>query len=205
MLKTNYIRKSCRVVANRITVDGKLRFEAKDVDFAEFAKQGFKAENASYPKFHKMDALSKLGLLATEYLLQGEDTEGLALVLANRSGSLDTDIRHQETIQEEANFFPSPATFVYTLANICAGEISIRHGLQTENAFFVADQFPVAYISSYTDYLLASEKAKRVLCGWVEFFQEKYEAVLYIVDREGDEVHHIENIARLFTAHNNVV
>lgn len=201
----NYIQKSCSVVANRIVVNGQLCFASEDVNFSEFAKQAFKKHNANYPKFYKMDALSRLGMLAAEYLLAGEDTDGLGLVLANKSGSLDTDIRHQETIRDEGNFFPSPATFVYTLANICAGEISIRHGLQTENAFFVSEQYPVETISAYADYLLASKKAKKVLCGWVEFFQEKYEAVLYIVAEQGEQPHISENIEQLFTTKNSVV
>lgn len=186
-------------------LDGQICFEAVRTDFAEFAKQAFKARNSSYSKFHKMDALSRLGMLAAEYILSDEDTDDLALVLANRSGSLDTDMRHHETIKEESNFYPSPATFVYTLANICGGEISIRHGLQTENIFFVSEHYPVDTISVYADYLLASKKAKRVLCGWIEFFQEKYEAVLYIVAQHGEKPHVKENIQGLFTAEDDIV
>lgn len=198
MIEKSFIHKSVAVRSNSIFVDGKACFSGDGLPFADFAKVAFRELNAAYPKFYKMDALSKLTLLAAEYLLEGEDTEGLALVLANRSGSLDTDIRHQESIQDEANFFPSPATFVYTLANICAGELSIRHTLQTENAFFVAEQYPAKTISAYADYLLLSHKAKRVLCGWVEFFQGNYEAVLYIVSSTGEMTHTVPNIEILF-------
>lgn len=192
------MHKYCVVAKQRIVVDAQEQFVSTEDGFSAFAKEAFKQRNAAYPKFFKMDSLSKLATLAAEYILDGEPTDGLALVLVNKSGSLDTDVKHQESIQDSDHFFPSPATFVYTLANICAGEISIRHQLQTENIFFVADQFPVAMVSTYADYLLVSGKAKRVLCGWIDFFQEKYEAVLYIVSPEGEKQHTEENISALF-------
>ncbi|GHE40628.1 beta-ketoacyl-[acyl-carrier-protein] synthase family protein [Sphingobacterium griseoflavum] len=195
---TNYINKYCVVAKQRIIVDADLKFTWENGPSSDFFKEAFKHQYAAYPKFFKMDSLSKLAVLAAEYILEGESTDGLALVLINKSGSMDTDVKHQESIQDENNFFPSPATFVYTLANICGGEISIRHGLQTENVFFVADQYPVAMVSAYVDYLLSSGKANRVLCGWVEFYQEKYEAVLYIVSPEGEKRHTEENISFLF-------
>ncbi len=193
-----YIHKYCVVAKQRIVVDATEQFACTEDSFSAFAKEAFKEKNTAYPKFYKMDSLSKLATLAAEYILDRESTDGLALVLVNKSGSLDTDIKHQESIEDSDHFFPSPATFVYTLANICAGEISIRHRLQTENVFFVADQFPVEMVSTYADYLLVSGKAKRVLCGWIDFFQEKYEAVLYIVSPEGEKRHTKENISSLF-------
>jgi len=197
-MMVSYINKYCVVAKERVVVDAEEQFTSKDDSFSAFVKEAFKQRNSSYPKFFKMDSLSKLGMLAAEYTLAEESTDDLALVLVNKFGSLDTDVKHQESIQDGDHFFPSPATFVYTLANICAGEISIRHQLQTENIFFVADQFPVKVVSAYADYLLASGKAKRVLCGWIDFFQEKYEAVLYIVSPEGEKQHTEENIASLF-------
>ncbi|HLT88798.1 MAG TPA: hypothetical protein VKZ57_14505 [Sphingobacterium sp.] len=182
MLENPTIQKSCIIEQHRIVVDDKLIWSsATDVPFSDFAKGAFHRLDIDYPKFYKMDALSKLAFLAAEYILQGEDKGELALILANKSGSLDTDIKHQESIQDTENYYPRPATFVYTLSNICAGEIAIRHGLQTEQAFFIAEEFPEETIFAYTDYLLQSDKAKRVLCGWVEYFQEEYRAVLYLV------------------------
>lgn len=181
MLEKTNIQKSCTIAQHRIVVDDKLVWSsATDVPFSDFAKGAFRHLDIDYPKFYKMDALSKLAFLAAEYILQGEDKDELALVLANKSGSLDTDVKHQESIQDTDSYYPRPATFVYTLSNICAGEICIRHGLQTENAFFIAEEFPEETITAYADYLLQSNKAKRVLCGWVEYFQEEYSAFLYI-------------------------
>ena len=181
MLEKINVQKTCIIEGHQIVVDDKLVWSgAGALPFSDFAKEAFLQLKIDYPKFYKMDALSKLAFLAAEYILQGEDTDELALVLANKSASLDTDVKHQESIQDADHFYPRPATFVYTLANICAGEIGIRHGLQTENVFFVADEFPTETVYSYVDYLLKSGKAKRVLCGWVEYFQEEYRALLYI-------------------------
>lgn len=181
MLKKAAIQKSCTIAQHRIIVDNKMLWSgASDIPFSDFAKGAFHHLDIDYPKFYKMDALSKLAFLAAEYILRDEDKDELALVLANKSGSLDTDLKHQESIQDVEHFYPRPATFVYTLSNICAGEICIRHGLQTENAFFIAEEFPRDTLFAYADYLLQSGKAKRVLCGWVEYFQEDYRALLYI-------------------------
>ena len=82
-----------------------------------------------YPKFFKMDSLCKLGFIGSELLLKGinaEEKENAAIILFNRNGSLITDRNYQKTITDD-NYFPSPALFVYTLANIVTGEIAIRN------------------------------------------------------------------------------
>ena len=198
MEKHYYIAKTCIIENQSIAIDGRLVFSAAEADFSSFSKAAFKNCDSSYPKFYKMDALSKLAFLAAEYLLQDVDSKGTALLLANRSGSMDTDVAHQKSIQNVEDFYPSPATFVYTLANICAGEISIRHQLQTENAFFIAENYDSNMMLTYSNYLLQSGRAAKVLCGWVEFFDENYKAVLYLVDPNVDRLHTVEEINKLF-------
>ena len=141
--------------------------------------------SGQYQKFHKMDLLSKLGWLATEVLLQDmpldryapEDT---ALVFANRSASLDTDEKYYDTVQDIA----SPALFVYTLANIVAGEISIRHKLKGESAFFITASFDIPFITSYVEQLLDANAAQACICGWIEQYHDSFEAVLFLVEKE---------------------
>lgn len=156
-------------------------FESPAANFSDFAKEAYKSLELGYPKFHKMDNLSKLAFLASEMILKDEDHSRTALVFANRSSSLDTDFRYQQSINSEENYFPSPAVFVYTLPNICVGEISIRHRMQTENAFFVLDEFDEEFLSTYSAQILHSGKADRVLCGWVELYQESYKAFVYLL------------------------
>ena len=182
MRKETAIQKYCTIEGGRVVVDGEeLLVCEPQLAFSEFAKSAFLHLGVAYPKFYKMDALSKLAFLGAEYILQGENKEDIALLLSSRSGSLDTDIKHQASIQDAEHFYPRPATFVYTLPNICAGEICIRHGLQTEHAFFMDEEFPQETVFAYADYLLQSGKAKNVLCGWVEYAEKGYNTSLYIL------------------------
>src|SRR5512138_3805161 len=131
----------CSIKNDSVMVDGLLRqFEENFVTFADFIKSLYKKEGINYPKFFKMDGLSKLGFLTAELLLKrrtmdryGDDRVGL--ILSNSASSLDTDIAHSGTISERSNYFPSPSVFVYTLPNIMNGEICIRHKFKGENIF----------------------------------------------------------------------
>ena len=128
-----------------------------------------------------MDELSKLAFLGAEIILKNEENKDTALVFANRSSSLDTDFKYQQTINSAEEYFPSPAVFVYTLPNICIGEIAIKHQLQTENVFFVLDEFDEDFVNSYAEQILVSQKAEKVLCGWVELFQNSYKGFVYLL------------------------
>jgi len=151
-----------------------------------------------HSKFFKMDNLSKLAFMASEILLKDETEKDMALVISNRASSLDTDRKHQTSISESGNGYASPAVFVYTLPNICMGEISIRHGLYSENAFFVFDSFTPDVLFDYSEHLISEEKAKKALCGWVDFDNGKYDAFLYIVANSGTFVHSISEITRIY-------
>ena len=122
----------------KIVKDGTVVFESAETSLAGFLAEAYQQLGEKYPKFYKMDHLSKLGWLGTEYLLSGAfnkahyQPEEIGLVLSNANSSLDADIRYLESVKEMA----SPALFVYTLPNIVIGEISIRHNFKGENAFF---------------------------------------------------------------------
>ncbi len=171
----------CTIENSKIILNNEIIFESQTENFSDFAKEAYKSLELSYPKFHKMDNLSKLAFLASEMILKNEDHNKTALVFANKSSSLDTDFKYQESINSQDNYFPSPAIFVYTLPNICIGEISIKHKMQTENAFFVLDEFDEDFLNTYAKQILDSGKAEKVLCGWVELYQESYKAFVYLL------------------------
>ena len=176
-----------------------LVFESGEADFNVFAKATYKNLQLEYPKFFKMDGLSKLAFLASEFLLSDKnEADNIALLFANKSASLDTDLKHQESIQDKDNFFPSPAIFVYTLANICIGEVSIRHRLKSESAFFCSENYQSEFMFNYANYLLQNQKADKVLCGWAEFLNNEYQAVFYLVEKQGTKEHTIKEIENLF-------
>jgi hypothetical protein len=171
----------CTIENSKIIVNQQIIFESLAGNFSDFAKEAYKNLGFTYPKFHKMDNLSKMAFLASEMILKNEDHSRTAIVFANTSSSLDTDSKYQESINSQENYFPSPAVFVYTLPNICVGEISIRHKMQTENAFFVLDEFDENFLNLYAAQILQSGKADKVLCGWVELYQESYNAFVYLL------------------------
>ena len=130
--------------------------------------------------------------------INGEKENNIALVFSNKASSLDTDRKHQESIQNKAQYFPSPAIFVYTLPNICIGEISIKYKLHSENSFFIFDNFNAEHLLAYSNSLMSTHKADQVLCGWVEFDDNNYEAFLYLVSKQGDIKHSKQNIIKLY-------
>lgn len=166
---------------SKIILNQEVIFETQTEHFTDFAKEAYKSLQLNYPKFHKMDNLSKLAFLASEMILKNDDHSKTALVFANKSSSLDTDFKYQDSINSEENYFPSPAVFVYTLPNICVGEISIKHKMQTENAFFILDEFNEKFLNNYAEQILQSGKAEKVLVGWVELYQESYKAFVYLL------------------------
>jgi hypothetical protein len=187
--KKTYIKATCTIQKNEIILNGNSVFNLEPTNFSDFAKKTYQHFEINYPKFFKMDNLSKLAFLAAELLLKSEISEeqenNIALVFANKSSSLDTDLKYQNSIVDSENYFPSPAVFVYTLPNICIGEISIKHQLKSENTFFIFDRFDSEFMTNYSNLLLNTNKAEKVLCGWVEYYNEEYKAFLYIVDKEG--------------------
>lgn len=194
-----YISSYVTITNHQVTLDGELVFQSAETSLGAFLKEAVKSLHVDYPKFYKMDNLSKLAFTAAEYLLLNKQyDENTAVILANRSGSLDTDVKYWASIRDASNYYPSPAVFVYTLANICIGELCIRHRFFSENAFFVDEKYDCLTQKNYAEYLLLSGKANRVMSGWVEVFEENYKAVLYTVEKSGKLPHTIEQIDQLF-------
>lgn len=193
-----YIQSFCKIQNNEIILNGTSIFKLEPTAFSDFSKQGYQNFEMNYPKFFKMDNLSKLAFLGAELLLKSETNNekenNTALLFANNSSSLDTDMKYQNSISDPENYFPSPAVFVYTLPNICLGEISIRHQLKSENSFFIFETFNPAFMVNYAKALLDLNKADKVLCGWTEYYDEEYKAFLYLVAKEGDLEHKIETL-----------
>ncbi len=198
MENKTYIHSFCTIQHNQIVLNGESIFKTETTDFNDFSKKAYQNFEINYPKFFKMDNLSKLAFLGSELLLKTVIDplieNNIALLFANKSSSLDTDVKYQESISDPESYFPSPAVFVYTLPNICLGEISIKHQLKSENSFFIFDAFNSEFMMNYANILLNTKKADKVLCGWVEYFNEEYKAFLYLVIDEGKIEHNKKEI-----------
>lgn len=200
--ETYYISSFCHIKNNQIRLNGEPVFSSEGA-LSDFLKAAYKEQKVNYPKFFKMDTLSKLAFMAAEVVfayeqIQADLENDIALVFANRASSLDTDRKHQSTIDDEDNYFPSPAIFVYTLPNICLGEISIKYKLYSENSFFIFNQFSEFHFWHYAQCLLKEKKADSVLCGWVNVDEGAYEAFVYLVTKEGVQQHTEEQINTLY-------
>jgi hypothetical protein len=180
---TLYISSSCKIDSCHVFKNADLLLEGKigGTDWLLFVYKYF---GFDYPKFYRMDSLSKLGWLATELLLgdgytKSYSSQDVGIVLANKSSSLDTDIKYFESVKTIA----SPALFVYTLPNIVMGEISIRHRLKGDSALFVSDHFDIGFIREYVQDLFVEGSVESCICGWLEFFGNDIEADLYLVEK----------------------
>ncbi|WP_410006331.1 3-oxoacyl-ACP synthase [Aequorivita nionensis] len=208
MTETFHIKSYCHIKNQIVSLNGNVLFSEVPItigteDFSTFIKNAYKFLKTDYSKFFKMDNLSKLAFLAADVLLKKEnlneeEENNIALIFSNKASSLDTDRKHQAAIENDAEYFPSPAVFVYTLPNICLGEISIKHRLYSENSFFIFDRFNAEHLQLYANSLLRSGKAEKVLCGWVDLDENSYDAFLYLVEKEGEIEHKTEEITRLY-------
>jgi len=186
LARENYITSSCSISNSFVNKDGNKAFENQGTDISTFLLSIYQHFHFNYPKFYKMDNLSKLGWLVAEILLKEEfkkanyQPEEVGVVLANSNSSLDNDLKYADTIKE----FPSPAVFVYTLPNIVIGEICIRHKFKGEHAFFIQDGFDAAFIAQQVNYLLDNNILQACICGWVEVLEQDYKAVLFLVEKK---------------------
>lgn len=129
-----------------------------------------------YPKFFKMDLLSRVGFVASELLLQQEQAERFvprddrAVILAGRLGSINNDRAYEDTIRPD-NYFPSPSLFVYTLPNIVTGEIAIRNKYLGETMYYaLANETQLEPLIAAT----LSDKITSVLGGWIEAIDSEH-------------------------------
>ena len=176
------------ITPNSVTVNGK-ELSHKETGAAMLTEL-YRTHIGDYPKFFKMDTLSKLGFVASELLLQAEGSERFvpcedrAVIFFNRSASLQADTAYQATIQDPDNFFPSPAAFVYTLPNIVTGEIAIRNKYFGETSFIVLDDFDEQIMAQQLQNAFHDPTTKSVLGGWLDCTDENhFEAKIILVEK----------------------
>lgn len=166
-----------------IVVDGKAI--ATEEQGKSILTEAYKRFVNDYPKFYKMDILSRVAFIASELLLQAENEreahkEDRSVILFNCSSSIVSDRNFQETIALD-NYFPSPAVFVYTLPNIATGEIAIRNGYFGETSFYIISQPSQEQMDRIIAASFADGRMKSTICGWINADDENsFEAELSI-------------------------
>jgi len=176
-----------RIRNGKVVSDNELLFNIQGKTFDQFSESVYRQAGIQYPKFHKMDHLSKLGFLAADILLKNNNLDIKAdpyqtgVILSNHSSSLDTDIRYYNMAHKG---IASPAVFVYSLPNIVIGEICIRHGIKGENNFFISDHYDIPSQVDYINHLFNTGVIESCIGGWVELINETYDAFLYYAVKE---------------------
>lgn len=196
MDKKLFITNSVLIRDGRVFRNGREIFKAASgSNLSSFLKSVYKEQEFKYPKFFKMDQLSKLGYIGVEILSNGDISDkGTALVFANSASSLETDEAYAATMNE----FPSPSVFVYTLPNIMLGEISIRHRLRSENIFFVSEDFDPCLFIDYSAALFQQENLENIVCGWVNLHNHDYDVFLWQVAQSGRTDFNEEELKKLY-------
>lgn len=149
----------------------------------------YKQMIGNYPKFYKMDGLSRLGFVASEILLNAEkgetdverrEEEGerlleeRAIIFFNHSSSIASDRSYKESINDKDNYFPSPSIFVYTLPNIVTGEIAIRNHFHGETSFFILPDKDERMMEKILQASCRDAQSKSFLTGWVDYEDERH-------------------------------
>ncbi len=184
------IKQSSFLNDKHLQVGKKLNINSSRVEMVEALKEIYQGLNVSYPKFFKMDKMSKSAFLAAEGLMSCCNTlvekEKIGVFLMNKSASLDTDENYFEKTFTPGEIKPNPALFVYTLPNIMLGELSIRHGFKGEQAMWIGDQFDVQNLVNYVTLLFEEQRINGAIVGWVEFYRGVQNVFLSWVERISD-------------------
>lgn len=170
---------SVRINSYTATLDG------RELEYNGSLTDLYKEHIDDYPKFYKMDLLSKLVFTATELLTRHErerDLSDCAIILFNRTSSIVSDIRHLACINGREGFFPSPSVFLYTLPNIAVGEVAIRRGIKGESSLYIINQKDKTMIDSIIQATIMDRKASAVIYGWADCCsQDCFEADLKMI------------------------
>ena len=182
------IKHQVYISPNEVKVDGKAL--AHNEKGSALLTELYRNNIGDYPKFFKMDTMSKLGFIASELLLNIEGNrsfeprEDRAVILFNRNASLQADTHYQSTIQDPEHFFPSPAAFVYTLPNIVTGEIAIRNKYFGETSFIVIDDYDEQIIMKNLDIAFQDPVTTSIIGGWVDCSDEEhFEARIFLMEK----------------------
>ncbi|MBQ4449784.1 MAG: 3-oxoacyl-ACP synthase [Prevotella sp.] len=178
---------SVRITQDEIIVDGN-RLDVKSHG-KEMLTEVYKTKIGNYPKFYKMDMLSRLAFVASELLIgcdeeNDDHSNDRAVVLFNHSSSIIADRQYVKSIEID-DFFPSPAAFVYTLPNITTGEIALRNGYHGETSFYILAKRNEKLMQRVIKSTFIDRDIKSVIGGWIDCpSEDKFECDIRIYVKE---------------------
>lgn len=163
-------------------VDGKPLQTVENNTVLDFLKELYQLSEMKYSKFHKMDVLSKSAILGSHFISNKiPENETPTVMLFNEKSSMQSDLNHIEQYSES---IASPATFVYTLPNICVGEICIKNNWKSPTSFLV---MPKEYFQNYTKMVMMTmlkNNSSFAICGYVDVTDEEINVAMALVKIE---------------------
>jgi 3-oxoacyl-[acyl-carrier-protein] synthase-1 len=184
---------SVKITQDEVVVDGS-RLDVKSRG-KEMLTEVYKTKIGDYPKFYKMDMLSRLAFVASELLIESEGQRTLnsnpstldssrAVILFNHSSSIIADRQYVKSIKKD-DFFPSPAAFVYTLPNITTGEIALRNGYHGETSFYLLAERNEKLMQMVIKSTFIDHDIKSVIGGWIDCpSEDEFECEISIFCKE---------------------
>lgn len=133
-----------------------------------------------YPRYYKMDALSRLGFVAAELLLRAaygngqRDCGDCAMVLFNHTSSIVADRAYWASVRDEEKRFPSPSAFVYTLPNMVTGEVAIRFGSHGETSLYQLCRRNDLLMRQILAATATDRDAMHIVSGWIDCQDERH-------------------------------
>ena len=76
------------------------------------------------------------------------------------------------TICDKDNHYPSPSVFVYTLPNICTGEVAMQYGLHGETSFYILPDRDERLMQDIIDASFCDPDIQFIITGWVDCPEE---------------------------------
>lgn len=142
----------------------------------------YQKQRIHYPKFFKMDLMSRLGFLASCSLMEVcsiETPSKTGIICSTCDGSLEVDKAFEQSRRE----IPSPALFVYTLPNIALGEICIFHKIKGPQACFIEEKLNSSLLFSVAQDYFSRERADSLIIGHINAIQNQLVAQLAWVNK----------------------
>ena len=176
------------VSAGRLLLNGEVVLDGEGRDFSQFIREAYSRYEVVDNKFARLDEQCQLAAVGMRYLLEGVEHSMVChgpVVLANHNGCMVRDRAHLLQLAKDGQ--GSPSIFLYTLPSTALGEVCIRHGLQGETLFLMAEHEPMLEAYGQLLELLRPHGVPMGIVGWCDYTKEDYRAhmMLFNIEEKG--------------------
>lgn len=173
----------CKIDSTGAELNGK-RIDFLCTEGVDWKKSLYIHLRLDYPRFFRMDDLSKLTILCMELIKKspgiGDFKKAeVSMIFSNRSASTFTDNQFVKTIEKGA---PSPSLFVYTLPNVSVGELTIKNLLYGGSSFYISNTIMELPLCDLVEIEL-NKGYENVLIGRVEKSNNTDFGLFFLFDR----------------------